>query len=363
MTLIMGLNLSDRLYIASDTRVTHARLKQDGTILSSIPIDNVLKGMPLWDKALGKHEDDGNFITLAVAGDVELATYMYEHLRKDLLLKNLSSDIRELYEQIESFLETKLNEWVIDLKKTYPKGGCALLFGGTSWKRKKEVNREKLFKLVEVFKESRQNSLVWRPKVLKELENENSPLYQINEELKKAQGKTILQLLDESSIPKIPAYIEKAFQSEPSILEDFSDSMIFGVSIGLGGNIRKEKAEWGEMLAYGAVEDPKKHITDEILAIFELNRDGRSTIPHQMEAAMSTGAIMDLAKKNNINSIGGTVTVQIMSGDSIRITGDKLTMDEQDQKIIFDLHGHAVDLVPFNTYHKLMMGNSDRAEL
>ena len=99
MTLIIALNLSDRIYIAGDTRVTF----ENGTTE-----DNALKVLPLIDIAKFPEHSIG----VAVAGSVDFAAYLYHEVSAGINNEILSPDIRKLAEQIKEFSEERIINWV-----------------------------------------------------------------------------------------------------------------------------------------------------------------------------------------------------------------------------------------------------------
>src|SRR5574343_807875 len=149
MTMIIGLNLSNRLYLAADSRVTSFSEKNQQIIGTS---DNILKIMPLWGKnILDQGFFDENYISMAVAGNVEVATYFYNEITQSLKNGGLNTDIRIFYDQIDNFIKDRVNYWTLTLGKPYK--NCTLLFAGISPTRNKQINLTKLQSLILTFEQ------------------------------------------------------------------------------------------------------------------------------------------------------------------------------------------------------------------
>jgi len=333
VTLIVGLNLSDRLYLAADTRVSFG----DGKVE-----DNALKILPLLDKKIYRE----NSISVAVAGDVELATFLYNSIYKKLCNKELSCDIRQICDSVGPSLENLLDEWT-DLGGSQS-ASCCLLFAGIYKPNNKRINRSKLKQLVEYFEDSVKEKKDNQSKI-EELVKTDPIFKKIDKEMRQGQGIGLIENLALSDIPNIPAYIQEALDNDAEELTGLPDSLIFSANVDVAPkNISIEKAEWGELLAYGGGLT-KNDLPKDILAHFELTRKiDKSNI---IEAAILTTTILDLAEKNNIRSIGGTVLINALNANSSVITGKDLHPGGQFKLILHDVE---VPLIPFNHITKVM---------
>lgn len=82
MTMILGVHLTDQIYLAGDTRVTYMDSNGSATGFE----DTVIKVAGVVDSPDYK-------LSLAVAGDVELASFMTSRLAYELKAKTLNRDI------------------------------------------------------------------------------------------------------------------------------------------------------------------------------------------------------------------------------------------------------------------------------
>ena len=79
--MIVGFNLSDKLYLAADSRVT---------VDNGLKADNVLKIMPILEQ-IPWAERNENQISVAIAGDVRYAAFLYFEIHEALKQKKLSN--------------------------------------------------------------------------------------------------------------------------------------------------------------------------------------------------------------------------------------------------------------------------------
>ena len=341
MTLIIALNLSDRIYIAGDTRVTF----DDGTTK-----DNALKVLPLIDIAKFPEHSIG----VAVAGNVDFAAYLYQEVSAGINNEILSPDIRKLAEQIKEFSEERIINWVNN-------GGrldreVCILFAGTFAYRKKEINLDILSRLVHLFEIKTKEDLSKRH--LTENALRDDPIFQaLNQKLKTESGLGVLEHLDASGVPKIPEYIAKALKNQEIFLDEYVDSLIFSVSINVRSkNVSIEKAEWGDFLAFGSRGITKLDITDYILASLELSRP-QTMNDHMMAAAIISATILDIAKEMKIETIGGGVTIGIVKKGEFAISANGLRMGPGVFSI--RINNQEVSLIPFTKYIKQDRDYSD----
>lgn len=340
MTLVMGLNLSHKLYLAGDTRVT--RRISDG---SHIYIDNVLKVVPLWGKGIRDQKFHNNdSISVAVAGDVAFATYLYKKIGNALNLNMLSSDIRKLSDTLEPFLKERVDLWL----RKHPHSVCCLLFAGVSAKRKKRISKEKLEELLLLFEKRREEDRPNRERFRNEV-FPNDPTFQLlDKKMREDSGRGVLEALDEGNSPKFSKWIEDALAKGTEEI-DMPDSLIVGIVIDTASGVfKREVAEWGEFLAYGA-RLKKEDLPSDIVATLELShiKDERQN-PAMMEGAILTTTILDTAKKRNIGTIGGTVVlISSLADGNFYIQGKDLR-NMPNGEYCLEFYGQKVPLMPFH---------------
>src|ERR1700687_703810 len=103
MTMIVGLNLSDKLYLCADPRLTFS---SDGS-----HVDDIIKVMPIYGEPvpLVGEVEKNNRIAVAVAGDLEMAAFLTKAIQDAIESGELSNDIRTLCEQADGFLRGQID--------------------------------------------------------------------------------------------------------------------------------------------------------------------------------------------------------------------------------------------------------------
>ena len=127
MSLIFGVNLSDRIYLAADTRVTHSSPKNG---LSWVA-DRVLKVEVLTDD-----------IVVACAGDVILIKYLLMKLRKEPFLKK-GIDLTRI--NIRVWIAKQVS---LFLEEGHSYAKACFIFGGINKLKRKVIDGKKLVTLV-----------------------------------------------------------------------------------------------------------------------------------------------------------------------------------------------------------------------
>lgn len=339
----MGLNLSDRVYLSADTRVTYG---DDRTV------DNALKILPILDRSIHSRN---NSIAVAIAGDVAFATFLYNKLYAGFnKTKVLNPDIRKFYNASGSFLEESLNEWICS-GNALENGDVALIFSGVTDQRNKVIDPKKLKELVKIFEEKGARDRERNNAKTEEAVRNDPIMKMINEKMKKEAGMTVMESLALSAIPKIPDYIQKAIDTNNSDLGGYSDSLIFGAWISIKNKkVTLEKAEWGEVLVYGDSVN-KDSVTKDLLATLELSRGREKNQPHMIESAIMTVTILDIAKENNIASIGGAVIIASSTKEGEMIMGKDIIFKEKNTSV--RINGVEIPLIPFDKYSQYTSKN------
>src|SRR5258706_11297433 len=137
MTLIVGLNLSDRIYLAADTRATNRNTGKHS--------DDIFKIAPI----APPKNSDGSFgtdhIYLAVAGSIDLARFFYLCINKRIQEGRFKYDIRSLYESLD-------DKWCSEMQAYWDKATmrdnicCSLIIGGVSPINKRPFRKSTLTK-------------------------------------------------------------------------------------------------------------------------------------------------------------------------------------------------------------------------
>lgn len=252
MSLIFGINLSDRIYLAADCRVSHFR---KGDAKPSKSLDCINKVQPLTAD-----------IVVAAAGDSHLAGYLFSKLRQE---KFISEGINTLREQIKDWLSKRVDEYL----NSFPFARVCLLFGGLDRTRKKRINGKKINELVGNF----QNLM-------------NVPM-----QMKDAIWKGI------SAKPNVP---------NPYPELPVSDSRLFAIlSDAKNRKLEVEDAEWGEYLAYGPPGFTLADVPKTLFGQLEFEQGCGDLTRDRM---LLTAFVKSTAEIKNLDSVGGSVVITMV---------------------------------------------------
>jgi hypothetical protein len=312
MSLIIGTNLSDRVYLTADTRLT---FKNEG---KENYYDYVLKIQPL-----------SNEIAVAVAGDIEMAAFIV----KELILSKVKKDNINIF---RSESETLIKKIADDFfrRGNGSKSAC-FIFAGIDKTKKKIINFKKYFDILKNFQKETSSPMGMKDIIVRGMKS----------------GKNISDI-------EIP----------------IADSKVFCYQIS-PNNFIVEDVEWGDFIAYGGGLN-KKHLPDRIIGQLEIaakapEKDFQhdrgwldifaKTTAEENGVRTIGGCITTLALSENFSGmlLGGTkrmrtniiAPVEIMS--EISIIGKKLycLCDNKKQK-----------LIPFTIYPDLLLKDNPRAE-
>ena len=117
-------------------------------------------------------------------------------------------------------------------------------------------------------------------------------------------------MVKEGENPVVQTWVQKALDSGTEEIE-MPDSLLVGVEIDHRlGILNVEKAEWGEMLGYGA-KLTKEDLEPSLIAMLELSHLNKNPKgdAELLEATILRQEILDFAKKKQVPVIGGDVTI------------------------------------------------------
>ncbi len=292
MTLIVGLNLSDRLYIAADTRLTAKDKSYTDNIVKVVLLSGQMDILP--------EIENSNTLCMVVAGHLGFATFLYKEIKKSISEKLLPTDVRELQLIIVGYIKEKTNEWL----KSNHYASCVMIFAGMHCEREKVIDTGRFNKLKQVYEKN-------LPSVdkLQEIEEalEQAPFFK---KLAAQAPEELERFLGRSTDIGMNSKIEDAIKTgRPTIAAP--DSLIFSVKIS-SHSLEIEKAEWGEFLAYGSRGITKKDLAEDLLAKMELNPGQRGNEDDLLETELIRSEILGIAKRENLVGIGGIVTPVII---------------------------------------------------
>jgi len=229
MTLIFGINLCDRIYLSGDIRMTQ---KRGSNILEKK--DQIVKIVYLTPLIIG-----------AFAADARMSVYIAKKLKKTL---KQDYDIRSFYENAEKILAPIANEYWENFN---PASSVTIIFGGLNTTEKKKFDFEDVYKKIKEYTELSKSkpSMNLKPALFNVLmKNGNEPL----------------------------GYPEPI------------DTLVFSIQIFPPNGIVKEKAEWGEYLAYGPKGLNKKDIDPLVFGMVEFNEGKESKDNVSISAVLSS---------------------------------------------------------------------------
>jgi len=355
MTLIAGLNLSDRLYLLADSRVIYEGKK----------IDNVCKVVPIYGKnVLDMKCLDDNYIALAVAGNLEFACFLHKEIKNAFLENKLSGDIRVLFNSIDGFLKEKIDYWLSNMNKEYDKK-CCLLFAGSYAARNKKIDIGKLNSLIKVFQKASARDKKTSIPLVKDGLKSDKNLQLLNKKLKEEAGKSIFDLLEESRIPKIKSSVSQAIKQGNNELLGIPDSLIFSVMItpsNIGSWYRKQSAEWGEFLIYGSGGINKEDASEELLVKLELT-EHKNTKEHLIESAILDTEVQSIAKEKGFEKIGGVTLINVIKDNESKIIPCKNGSFFANGQLYINILGNRIPIVSFMRCHEALSENKSEAEL
>lgn len=107
MSIIFGINLSSRIYLEADTKLSYYKTHSTSTNLSPSTIDNLFK-----------IEDINIDLIIAATGSFKFAKYLISNLKKEEFISNGINDIKECVKpwvanQVDKYL-TLGNEYIME---------------------------------------------------------------------------------------------------------------------------------------------------------------------------------------------------------------------------------------------------------
>lgn len=268
MTLIVGLNLSDKIFLAADSRLSTLDI-ETGKIYQKH--DNLQK-IELIPGSVN--------IWVACAGSISFAKYILDKIKNYDIDK---TNINNFKQGIEENLRADVHEYLLKNGKS----NVTLMFAGVDKNKKQVVNGKRFTELASAH-------------------TGGQGLIRIKGYMKKH--------IKEGQILK----------DEPLDL-DINSTELFSLYID-HSSFEITESKWGEVLVHGSgVKVVKETISDKIIGDFEFDpsfEDNGSGVGN--DQAIMYGIILDNAKKYGIESVGGCVFPIALhsTGDTIIQTGE-----------------------------------------
>lgn len=213
MSLIIGVNLCDRLYISADTRMSQ---KQNGVLVAKK--DQIIKIAYFTPLIMG-----------AFAADAHMSSYLARELAKAL---SPDLDIRSFHERAREIVAPIANEY---WEAHNSSASVTIIFGGLNPKQRKQLDGKKVYEKIIHYSKTRKDKG-----------------FSMN--MKPSLFNTMMQL-----------------EGKPLRYPEPPDSLVFSVQIFPPNNFIVESAEWGEYLAYGPKGLTKKDINEVIFGMVEFD--------------------------------------------------------------------------------------------
>lgn len=281
MSLIFGINLSDRIYLSADTRLTIEN--PDGTReYKDSTIKIILFPSP---------------IAVAVAGKTKAARLILQRLLESE--KDVALSIRTLRANILDKITPIVDE-LLASDFTYEQLKVCFLFGGLNKNTKKKVAGGK--KLIELVGECQNLEKQSDEKLVTKLLDDR---FQGDRSLiANALANSQQNLKD----VHFQALKNQKVGADGMLTTDVADSHIFAILINPPNAPVIEDAEWGEFLAYGP-RITKNQIPKNAFCKLEFKSSGRINIDH----ALLTAIIETTARDYNLNTVGGSIFSVVIS--------------------------------------------------
>lgn len=313
MSLILGVNLSDGVYLSADTRLTF-RVGQQQKYL-----DTFLKVKPLSQE-----------IIVVVAGSARMASFIV----KGLITSDINkTDIRKFRSDIEEYVK----KLALSYEKKYGQmDKVFFIFAGINRGEKKKIILKKYFELMEVFRKETD-----APMNIKD---------------------TIFQ-----GFPK------KSGQVTSPLTIPAPDSHVFSIEV-LPDDLIVRDTNWGEFVARGPRKITEGNFPPRFFGQLEIAAKPANWVQHDkmwLDIFMKT-----VADENNLTTVGGCTTSFIVSekysGILLGVTGmrnlrtgvDEIVSEVKiiNKKLHCLIGGEMQRLTPFILYEDMLLGEHPTAE-
>lgn len=269
MTVIMGINLSDRLYIAGDTRVS----KKEGD-----------KIVPQHDN-VQKVEHLKNGIVIASAGHAGLAKHILNRLRKATFV---SIGIDATRRDIEEWIKP-VADWYWQ-KQGKADTHATFIIGGKSSARKRILDKKLLNEM--------QNSIFNDEEARRQTLGMNSSLF--------------------SALANTPGDVDRVTLAT-------NDLVMFAISVDYRG-VSIQDTGWGEHLLFGSPGLIKEDVKPVHIARLEFMNHSKDSDNGMM---LITAYFSDMVKSRKLEGVGSTVlAASVQSAQSYLMTGTVYAIDE-----------------------------------
>lgn len=259
MSLIFGVNLSDKIYLIADTRAS--KVDYSGNILNTK--DNVMKIIQLT-----------NDCAVVCGGDVHLIKYIVSRLKKS---KILHSSVCDFKSNIKSWIGNQVGDY---LNKGFPYKKACFLFAAMDRTKNKIIDGHKYIKMSGEFQELKKSSMSMKDVVFKGISD------------KKNQN---------NSKPDLP----------------INDTVLFSVSTDAKNNyLDITEAEWGEYIVYGPKNFDKSKVPKSLFGQLEFEAPIDKGNPTFRDVSLLTAFVKDMENSQKLLTVGGSVTSMVIGQEA-----------------------------------------------
>lgn len=267
MTIIFGVNLCDRIYIAADSRLS------SGNAMTGI-VDK-------YKDKIVKVEPISKYIIAGFAGNAHLASFVVNKLIKHVGEQN----IREFRQNIKTILGPIVEEYWATTKDTG--AFVRIIFGGINPTQRKDLTAKNVYEKIIFFSNKQKEK------------NESGGAMN----MKPALFNTLM-----------------ASNNQPLRYPEPADSHLFSIEASYPYGFIINDAEWGEFLLYGPEKITKEQLPD--IAFGKLEFETKNGDGLQTDNMLITLMVKEIAETHNLNSVGGVIfTGVVTEGMSGVITG------------------------------------------
>jgi hypothetical protein len=293
MTLILGINLTDRLYLAADTRVS----RQRGDIFEKVH-DNQLKVIRLNDHTI-----------IGCAGKVQFVKHLTKHLVASEL-RNMG--INQIRRNIEKIINQAIDNY-LSSGKTYDESRACLMFAGLDEGCRKRISLKTLNSRRISFDTYLQKEFA---SIIESIDDgDDIDPNRLNKVNKLRLGDLCYQPVYKPIIKQ--ALKKNSIDEEGRIKIDTHDGLIFKIKIAAPNPPEYFDINWGEYAICGSLVDLKE-IPEKVIGELEF-------APHSGEKTRDVCAIVHWITERFKDTIGGAVTVFEMSEGKIKFLPHDIT--------------------------------------
>lgn len=315
MSLIVGLNLSDRVYLGADTRVTdHATGRY---------WDKLFKIAPLYPSKVLSQMGFKDSIYVAIAGNINMARYFYLSIRNGLELGELPYDARLLFNALNDDWCNRV-QWSWNQVSNIDEASCHLIIAGTSSENTKPLSRNTLDKLLKIHLDT----------------SDKRPIKLYN---------NLPYVVDMTGqMPVIPDHLSKFYLNKKMNEIAMPDTFVFRLDIRIsreylkGFKVLRDSVEKGGFLARGDSHISERTISrNSIVAECELmyNRDDRNSARVIAELIRSHFSEITIGGPVTVHSITKEKSIPLWDAEEIKLTNGKVILTDEkgssEQRISF----------------------------